>query len=128
MGTPIAPHIMDAPVARDNTSDTITATATLTADQTDVICTIPLADADSVTLTLPPVGQMRGKTVQVHFIRASGEYVDGEGALQDNDDGLTAQSFTAFTNAGDWIAVYSTGKQWIPLGWVKAGTQWPSQS
>jgi hypothetical protein len=73
--------------------------------QCDVICEIPLADADSYQVKLPPVADTGGQVYRFLGRRATGNYVDGEVTVVAYGDGFTFSETDGMTATADRLKV-----------------------
>ena len=73
---------------------------------TDYIVVVPLASADSYTVTLPAPELAKG-FMTLHARRASGSYVDGAVTVA----GVTATS--TFNTSDEFLVLYSNGIKWF---------------
>lgn len=73
-----------------------------------ILATIPLAVADAVVVTLPPLALWPNQWICMICKRASGSYVDGTVKIQDADDNGVANFISdACTATGDFVLVYN---------------------
>lgn len=80
--------------------------ATLSVENVYATVEIPLADADSYDLTLPPVVDARDARYYIEFSRAAGNYVDGAVTVksQADEDGDAYVSQAVYGD-GDWLVL-----------------------
>ena len=94
--------------AENSAEKVVTAATTLSAVDTVVKATIPLASENSYNVTLPPVGSCPDQRFLIYFKRATGVYVDGAVTVVSQSDGLAALTVAAKTNTG-FVVVENIG-------------------
>lgn len=86
----------------------VTAANAMSVYYATILATIPLADANSYVVTLPPLALWPNQWICMICKRATGSYVDGTVKIQDADDNGVANFISdAATATGDFVLVYN---------------------